>query len=444
MVVLLHNLKNVFLVPELRKKCFFTFWVFIVYRLGCFIPLPGIDSEKLAREVQEVTGGVAAFLNYLDLVAGGALKRYAIFALGIGPYITASIMMQILTITIPSLEQLAKEGEYGRRIINQYTRYLTLFLSVVQGYGYAKIAAVNGFVRNPESWGFYFSSVLIVTVGSMFVMWLGEQISSHGIGNGSSMLIFGSIVAGLPGSIIRLVNDLINGHGGIDIIRALFLLAITLTVVVCVIFLEKGLRKIPIQYAKRVIGNKMYAGQSSYIPLKINPAGVVPVIFASNTIAMPIMLIQFLSTRFSFLQGANRWLDMNGILYNLLLAGLVIFFAFFYTAIIFNPVELADNLRKSGGFVPGIRPGRKTADFFHYVLTRVGFPGAVYLAVLVVFPSILIGIFKLHPGYVFSGTALLIIVGVALDISAQLESALIERRYEGFLATGKLRGRSGR
>lgn len=443
MVVMLHNLKNIFLVPDLRKKCLFTFWVLLVYRLGCYIPLPGVDTERLGRAVQEASGGIAAFLNYLDLVAGGALKRFAIFALGISPYITASIMMQLLTVMIPSLEQLSKEGEYGRRVINQYTRYLTLGLSVVQGFTMAKVAAANGFALNP-GWSFYLSAILILTVGSMFVMWMGEQITAHGIGNGTSMLIFGSIVAGLPAAVWRIINDLMTGAGGIDPLRALLLAALTVAVICCIIFLEKGQRKIPIQYAKRVVGNKMYAGQSSYIPLKMNPAGVVPVIFASNMISMPLMLMQYLSTRFESLSWMIRLLDFQGLLYNLIMAGLIVFFSFFYTALIFNPTELADNMRKSGGVVPGIRPGRKTAEFFDYVLTRVGFPGAVYLAALVILPTLLIALFKFQPGYVFSGTGLLIVIGVALDTSAQLESALIERRYEGFLSTGRLRGRGGR
>lgn len=444
MVVLLHNLKNIFVAPDLRHKTLFTFWVFVVYRLGCYIPLPGINAEKLAQVVQEATGGVAAFLNYLDLVAGGALKKYAIFALGISPYITASIMIQLLTVMIPTLEQLSKEGEAGRRQINQYTRYLTVLLSVVQGYGFAKIAAVQGFVLYSASWGFYLSTILILTIGSMFVMWLGEQITAHGIGNGTSMLIFGGIVAGLPSALWRLFSDLQHGAAGIDLLKALLLAVITIAVVVCIIFLEKGQRKITVQYAKRVIGNKMYAGQSSYIPLKMNPAGVVPVIFASNMITMPLMLIQFLGTQIPFFQGLLKYFDPFGVLYNLLLAGLVVFFSFFYTAIIFNPTELADNMRKSGGFIPGIRPGRKTAEFFDYVLTRVGFPGAVYLAMLVVLPTVLIGFFNYHQAYVFSGTGLLIVIGVALDTSAQLEAALIERRYEGFLPTGRLRERAGR
>lgn len=438
MVVLLHNIKNIFSVPELRKKLGFTFLVLAVFRLGHHIPLPGIDSGMLLNFMKSATSG---FFGYLDLVSGGALRKFAIFALGIGPYISSSIMMQLLTLMIPSLEMLSKEGEYGRKIINQYTRYLTLLLSIIQGFGYAILAESNGLALNP-GWGFRLTSILILSTGSLFVMWLGEQISSKGIGNGSSVLIFGSIVAGLPLATLRIITEVRSGL--FNPMKALMLVAIVLAVTACVVFLEKGERKIPVHYAKRIIGNKVYGGQSSYIPFKINSSGVIPVIFAASTINMPLMLIGMLSKKFPSLAFIQEWFSPVGIIYNVLTVSLIIFFSFFYTAIIFNPAELAENMKKSGGFIPGIRPGNQTAAFFDYVLTRVGFPGAVYLALLAVIPNILAGVFKFPITHVFSGISMLIIVGVGLDTSAQIESYLIEKNYQGFLASGRLKGRLGR
>lgn len=438
MFVLLRNIGNIFVVPDLRKKIGVVLGILAVFRLGHHILIPGIDADALLHFVRQSS---YPLLGYLDLVSGGALRKFAIFALGIGPYISASIMMQLLTVMIPTLEQLAKEGEYGRKIINQYTRYLTLVLSLVQGFGYAIFAESSGLVINP-GWGFRLTAILILGTGSLFVMWLGEQISAYGIGNGSSILIFSSIVARLPLELISLFSDKKAGIVGLGTIVTLA--AISLAVVVCVIFLEKGQRKIPVNYAKRVVGHRMYGGQSSYIPLKINSAGVIPVIFAANVVNLPLMLVGTLSTRFPILEGIQRWLSPNGVLYLLLTVGLIVFFSFFFTAIVFNPVEIADNMRKSGGFVPGIRPGKKTSEFFDYVLTRVGFPGAIYLALLAVIPTIIAWMTPIPRTYIFSGISILIIVGVALDTSAQIESYLIERHYEGFLSSGRLRGRSGR
>jgi preprotein translocase subunit SecY len=432
-IIQLRNFKNIFLVPDLRKKICVSLGIFAVYRFGAHIPVPGIDQVKLVGFISQAASGI---MGYLNLISGGALTRFSIFALGIGPYISASIMMQILTVVIPTLEQLQKEGEYGRKIINQYTRYLTLGLSVIQGLGLAVLAESNGLALNP-GWGFRLTSILIFSVGSLFVMWLGEQITTYGIGNGSSMIIFVGIVAGLPEGLAKIINNIRLGQ--FEPLLGLLLLAITIAIVTCIIFLEKGERKIPVQYAKRVVGNKIYGGQSSYIPLKINSANVIPVIFAGSTLAMPMMLVKFLSVKFPTLNFLAEWFVPRGPVYMVLMVGLIVFFTFFYTAIIINPEELAENMRKSGGFVPGIRPGRKTADFFNYVLTRVSFPGALYLAALAILPDILSIIFNFPA--MFSGTGLLIVVGVALDTSAQIESQLIERRYEGFLSTGRLSGR---
>lgn len=440
MVVLLRNFKNIFLVSELRKKLAYVLGVVAVYRFGAHIPIPGIDGVALSNFFSsQLSGG--GFLSYLNLFSGGALQKFAIFTLGMSPYISASIMMQLLTIMVPTLEALSKEGEYGRRIINKYTRYLTLAISVIQAFGIAVWAENSpGIVLSP-GWGFRLSAVLILSVGALFVMWMGEQINAHGLGNGSSMLIFAGIVTGLPNALIKLYEEVRLGQT--DLLMVALLALITLAVIVCVIFLERGERKVAVQYAKRVVGTRVYGGQSSYIPLKLNPSGVVPVIFAQAILGMPLTLVGLVAGRFP---GINQWLTdwfyNERILFNILNAGLIIFFAFFYTAIIFNPAELADNIRKSGGFIPGIRPGAKTAQFFDYLLTRVGFPGAVYLALLAVVPSILKNALNLP--IMFSGVSLLIVIGVALDTSSQIESHLIERRYEGFLASGRLKGRTAR
>ncbi|MCK4517753.1 preprotein translocase subunit SecY [Candidatus Babeliales bacterium] len=441
MVVLIRNFKNIFLVTELRNKLLFTLGVFAVYRLGTHIPIPGINTHVFSKMISS-GGVVGGLISYLNLFSGGALKRFAIFALGMGPYINASIMIQLLTVMIPSLEQLSKEGEQGRRVINQYTRYLTLGLSVMYGLSTAMfVERMEGLAIAP-GWGFRLTTTIILTVGAMFVMWLGEQINSHGIGNGSSMIIFAGILANFPGAMMKVFEKIRLG-GAEDIFWAGLLAVFTIAVISCIVFLERGERRIPVQYAKRVVGQKVYGGQSSYIPLKLNSAGVIPVIFASALISMPIAIISLLSTKLPFLKViAEEWLRYGGLLYSILTAGMIMFFSFFYTAIIFNPVELADNIRKSGGFIPGIRPGRRTADFFDYILTRVGFPGAVYLAVLAILPGIIQNMFPHFPT-MFDGISLLIVVGVALDTSSQLESQLIERRYEGFLSTGRLKGRRG-
>jgi len=437
-IVQFSNFKNIFFVPELRKKLAFTLGVLAVYRFGAHVPVPGINTAALGNLLS--SGFAGGLIGYLDLFSGGALRNFSIFALGMIPYINASIMIQLLTVMVPTLEQLSKEGEYGRKIIGQYTRYLALGLSIIQGFGIsALVSSQPGLVLNP-GWNFRLTTVLIFSVGAMFVMWLGEQINTHGLGNGSSMIIFAGIVVGLPGAVIKLINHVQMGQT--DPLVAGFLAVLTVAVIMCVVFLEKGERRIPVQYAKRVVGNKVYGGQSSYIPLKINPSGVIPVIFAGAIIQLPVFIANILSSKIPALSFLADWLSYGSVLFYTLEAGLIVFFAFFYTAVIFNPVELADNIRKSGGFIPGIRPGKKTAEFFDYLLTRIGFPGAVYLASLAILPSILASLF--HFPVIFSGISLLIVIGVALDTSAQIETHLIERRYEGFLSTGRLRSRGGR
>jgi preprotein translocase subunit SecY len=437
-IVLLKNFKNIFVIPDLRRKVMFTLGVLAVYRFGAHIPIPGVNTDALKALLNtRIAGGL---LSYLDLFSGGALKNFAIFGLGIMPYISASIMMQLLTIMVPTLEQLSKEGEYGRKIIGQYTRYLTFGLSIVQGFGLsALMISQPGVVSNP-GWGFRLTTVLILSTGALVVMWLGEQINAHGLGNGSSMIIFAGIVVNLIPALIK-VGGLVT-MGQTDPLIAGLLLLITIAVIACIVFLEKGERRVAVQYAKRVVGNKVYGGQSSYIPFKINPSGVIPVIFANAIIQMPMLGLNWLGSKYASLSFLQDWFAPGGVVFYVLLSGLIIFFAFFYTAVIFNPAELADNIRKSGGFIPGIRPGKRTSEFFDYLLTRIGFPGAMYLATLAVLPGILQQLF--HFPVIFSGISLLIVIGVAMDTSAQIESHLIERRYEGFLATGRLKGRLGR
>ena len=438
-MVLLRNFKNIFLVTELRKKLLFTLGVFFIYRLGTHIPIPGVNTHVFGSLLGG-GGAVGGLLSYLDLFAGGAMKRCAIFFLGMGPYINASIMMQLLTVMLPSLEQLSKEGEQGRRVINQYTRYLTFGLSLMYGLSAAMVLErIPGLAINP-GWGFRITSMIILSVGALFVMWLGEQVNAHGIGNGSSMIIFAGIISTFVPAVLGIFAKIQVGGPEVMFWSAV-LGAFLVAVIAVIIFLERGERRIPVQYAKRVVGQRVYGGQSSYIPLKLNSAGVIPVIFASAMMQLPAAIAWLLASKIPFFKiVAEEWLKYGGALHSVLMAGLIIFFAFFYSAIIFNPVELADNILKSGGFIPGIRPGKRTADFFDYILTRVGFPGAVYLAILALFP-ILVYRFLPQLPTIFSGISLLIVIGVALDTSSQIESKLIERRYEGFLSTGRLKGR---
>jgi preprotein translocase subunit SecY len=436
-VVLLKNFINIFHVSELRKKILFTLGVFVIYRFGIHIPAVGIDLNALKTAMSSTTA-LGGLLGYLDLFSGGSLHLCTIFALGISPYITASIMMQLLGFTVPYLEQLLKEGEYGRKKINQYTRYLAFGISILQSFSFALILESWHLVINP-GFGFRFTFVLSLTVGSMFVMWLGEQITQYGIGNGSSMIIFAGIVANFPGYFLRTYFDV--SEGNMALLSAILVLAIFIFITACIVFLEKGVRKIPVQYARRIIGNRVYGGQSTYIPFKINPAGVMPVIFAQSVLQIPMFLSSTLSKYSAF-----KWLpdvfSHTSVLHMVLMFLLIVFFSFFYTALQFNPDELADNIKKSGGFLPGIRPGRKTSEFFNYILTRIGFVGAIYLGVLAISPDIV----KVFINYSFPlyGTSLLIAVGVALEAASQIESYLIEHRYEGFLSSGRLKDRSAR
>lgn len=439
-MVLLKNFLNIFFIPDLRKKVMFTLGMFVVYRLGSQIPAVGINVDALRRMVEGSSGGLGSLFSYMDLLSGGGLSQCTIFALGILPYITSSIMMQMLGMTIPSLEQLLKEGDYGRKIINQYTRYLAFAVAIFQSMGYAYALERMNLAVTP-GWGFRLTFVFSLTICSMFVMWLGEQISVFGIGNGSSMIIFAGIVARLPIDIRRLLYEVSEGF--LDWYVALIVLALFVLITSCIVFLERGERKIPVQYARRVVGQRVYGGQSTYIPFKINTPGVMPVIFAGSIMNVPRFIFMSLAPRFQTFEWLNQMFLPSSTISMVLDFFLIIFFSFFYTALVYNPEELADNIKKSGGFIPGIRPGKKTAEFFNYILTRIGLIGAVYLALLAITPTVIartFGVGLLSLG----GTSMLIMVGVCLETAAQIESYLIEHRYEGFLSSGRLHGRSSR
>jgi len=430
----LSRVQNIFKVEELKSRILFTLALLTVYRIGCHIPTPGINGEELSKFLTQNAG---AFMGFFDMFSGGALSRVTIFALGIMPYISASIIMQLLTVVIPSIGKLAKEGEAGRKKIVKYTRYGTVLISAIQSFGIAAglEKMQNGlFVQNP---GIAFKLVTMITLtsGTAFIMWLGEQITERGIGNGISLIIFAGIVARFPNAIISTIRLIQAGE--LNLFFVVFLVAMMVAVVAAIILLERGQRKIPVQYAKRVVGRKVYGGQSTHLPLKINTAGVIPPIFASSIIMFPATIAGFIEV--PWVQTIAKQLSPGTVVYTLLYVGMIFFFAYFYTAIVFNPVDIADNLKKYGGFIPGIRPGQKTSEYLYRVLSRLTFVGAIYLAIVCVIPEVLITRFNV-PFY-FGGTSLLIAVGVALDTVSQIESHLVTRSYEGFLKKGRLRGR---
>ena len=424
-------------VPELRKRLGFTAAALAVYRLGVAIPTPGIDGQALAQFFAQARNNIVGLVN---LFSGGALERFSIFALGIMPYISASIILQLLTVVIPYLEKLSKEGEMGRRKITQYTRYGTVLLSLVQGFfisvGLESIEAPGGggVVFQP-GWHFRLMTMITLTTGTAFIMWLGEQITERGIGNGISLIIFAGIVAAMPSAAATTFEFIKQAE--LSILIAVFIILVMIGVVAAIIFMERAQRRIPVQYAKRVVGRRVYGGQSTHIPLRINTAGVIPVIFASSLILFPATLTRFVPH--PWMQAIADALSPGRFTYTLLYMGLIVFFAYFYTAIVFNPIDLADNMKKYGGFIPGVRPGKKTAEYIDRTLTRITLPGALFLALISVLPDYLIRWFNV-PFY-FGGTSLLIVVGVALDTVRQMESHLLMRNYEGFLK--KSRTRSG-
>ena len=430
------NIKNIFNIPELRNRILFTLGMLAVYRIGAHIPTPGINNEELSKFLLKEGG---ALLGFLDIFSGGALSRLTIFALGIMPYISASIILQLLTVVIPHLTKLAKEGERGRKKIIQYTRFGTIGIGLVQAFGIAVgLEGMNRgiFVQAPGM-AFRLMTMLTLTAGTAFLMWLGEQITERGIGNGISLIIFAGIVAQLPSAVVQTYQ--LYEVGQLSGFWLLVLIVAMIGVIAAIVFLETGRRKIPVQYAKRVVGRRVFGGQSTHIPLKINTAGVIPPIFASSIIAFPATIAGFI--QYAWVQDIGRMLAPGSVTYTALYVGLIVFFCYFYTAVVLNPVDISDNMRKYGGFIPGIRPGQRTSDYIYRVLNRVTFAGALYLATVCIIPEILI--YKLGVPFYFGGTSLLITVGVGLDTAQQIESHMLMRNYEGFLAKGRLKGRSG-
>ena len=433
------GVQNIFKIPELKRRILYTLALLSVYRIGAFVPTPGIDTVALASFFARAQG---TLLGLFDMFSGGALERLSVFALGIMPYISASIILQLLTVVIPHLERLSKEGEQGRKKITQYTRYGTVILSIIQGFGISvgleSMTSPGGapVVIHP-GWGFRLMTVLTLTAGTAFIMWLGEQITERGIGNGISLIIFAGIVARMPAAIGNTFRLMSTGEMGV--FSVVLLLVLMVMVVAFIVFVEQGQRRIPVQYAKRVVGRRMYGGQSTHLPLKINTSGVIPPIFASSIIMFPATIASFIKV--PWMQSIAQAMQPGNIIYELLFVGFIFFFCYFYTAVTFNPVDVADNMKKHGGYIPGIRPGRRTADYIDRVLTRITLGGAIYVSAVCVLPSVLIAQFNV-PFY-FGGTALLIVVGVAIDTVAQIESHMLTRHYEGFLkkGAGRMKGR---
>jgi len=452
---------NIFRVPDLRNRVLFTLAMLAVYRFGAHVPVPGIDGAKLESIFEQ---NADTLFGLFDMFSGGMFRRLTVFALGIMPYITASIILQLMTVVVPALEKLQKEGELGRRKITQWTRYLTVILAMFQSIGIATMLQNlgQGLVVHP-GFGFVLLTMISLTTGTAFIMWLGEQISERGIGNGMSLIIFAGIVRGLPDAVVEMVTQLRTGNW--SILHVLVILLVMLAVVAFIVLVERGERRIPVQYAKRVVGRRMVGGQSTHLPLKVNAGGVIPVIFASSLLAIPVSFLQFEWVRNNaWLRGMLESIGHSMPLYFLLYTALIIFFCFFYISIIFNPNEAADNMRKYGGFIPGIRPGRSTADYMNKILTRITMVGGLYLAILSLIPEIMIGGIKLQRlplvgnfidstfprflldglgvSFYFGGTSLLIVVGVAMDLVNQIEAQLIMRHYDGFTPrAGRIRGR---
>jgi preprotein translocase subunit SecY len=438
------SLEGIGKIPELRKRILYTLTMLAVYRIGVFVSVPGVDREVM---IDYVRSGQSGFLGLFNMFSGGAVEQLSVLALGIMPYISASIILQLLGVVIPHIEQLQKEGEQGRRKINQYTRYGTVLLAFIQGLGIAfwleslNSQAAQGVVM--ES-GVLFKALTVIslTAGTIFLMWLGEQITERGIGNGISLLIFAGIVAGLPDAVVQTFKLSTFGGGELPPLTLVIIGVGVLAVIAVIIFFERGQRRIPVQYAKKVVGRKQYGGQSTFLPLKVNSAGVIPPIFASSILLFPATLGNVFPESSIVLWIQNTLVPGN-LFYNFVYVALIIFFCYFYTAVTFNPIDVADNMKKYGGFIPGIRAGKKTAEYIDRVLTRITFAGAVYISAVCVLPTFLQAEFGV-PFY-FGGTGLLIVVGVALDTVQQVESHLITRNYEGFAGAGapRVRGRKG-
>ena len=460
---MLDSIRNIFSIPELRKRVIFTLLLLAVYRIGGVIPNPGLSATALAEFWQSQKGSL---LGFIDLFSGRNMSRMTIFALGIMPYISSSIILQLLTVVWPYLERLSKEGELGRKKITQYTRYGTIVICLIQAFG---IAIFLEALRTPAGapvvldpgWGFKLLTILTLTTGTVFVMWLGEQISERGIGNGISLIIFAGIVVSFPAGL----NGMIGGlrTGSMDPLKIIFLAALMVAVIGFIVFVERGQRRIPVSYAKRVVGRKVYGGQSTHLPLRVNTGGVIPIIFAASVITIPATLANLIKV--PWVQSVASQFGMGMPLYNLVYVAAIIFFTYFYISIIFNPVDVADNLRKYGGFIPGIRPGKNTSDYIDDVLSRITLAGAIYLAAVAILPEFMITGFKVQalpligpwleanlPNFItqgmgvdfmFGGTSILIVVGVAMDTMQQIEAQLVMRHYDGFMRRSRIRGRRG-
>jgi len=466
---MLQSLRNIWDIPDLRKRVLFTLGLLAVYRLGNVIPTPGINATALIDFFEQNRGN---WFGLVDMFSGGNLAKVTIFALGIMPYISSSIILQLLTVVWPFLEKLSKEGELGRRKITQYTRYGTIVLAIIQGLGiavYLEKLTLSGTHKIVESPGIAFKlmTILTLTTGTAFIMWLGEQITDRGIGNGMSLIIFAGIVVGFPSGVIDTYHKVQNQS--LSLFAVALLAAMMVVVIAAIVFVERGQRRITVQYAKRVVGRRMMGGQSTHLPLRVNTSGVIPVIFASSIIAFPQTIADMLRDRVAWMGSVVQHLHAGMPLYNLLYVAFIIFFCYFYTAIVFNPDDVAENMRKYGGFIPGIRPGKRTAEHLEHILDRITFGGAVYLALIALLPQFLLGGFKVQylpwigPGldafltannmgwvteglglnFYFGGTSLLIVVGVAMDTVAQIEAQLIMRHYDGFTGKGgrRIRGR---
>jgi preprotein translocase subunit SecY len=436
---LVQTIKNIFKIEDLRARLLYTLGIITLYRLGKYITLPGIDPSQLANLKSQTSSGI---MGLLDMFSGGAFSQASVFALGIMPYISASIVVQLLGIVFPHFQKLQKEGESGRRKLNQYTRYLTVLVLILQAPTYlvnltAQLPATAFVLEN--GFFFKFSSVVILTAGTMFVMWLGEKITDKGIGNGISLIIMIGIVARLPQNFFFEFGTRINGTGGpIALIVEIVLLFV---VILGTIMLVQGTRRVPVQYARRIVGNKQYGGVRQYIPLKINAAGVMPIIFAQAIMMLPIIIAGYSNSSSSFVVAFS---NMYGFWYNLVTGLLIILFTYFYTAITINPVQMAEDMKKNGGFIPGIKPGRKTVEFFDTIMSRITFPGSVFLAIIAILPAIAVK-FSVSPQFsqFYGGTSLLILVGVVLDTLQQIESHLLMRHYDGLMKSGRVKGRSG-
>ena len=466
---MLQALRNIWDIPDLRKRVLFTLGLLAVYRIGNHVPTPGINAKSLIDFFEQNRGN---WFGLVDMFSGGNLAKVTIFALGIMPYISASIILQLLTVVWPYLEKLSKEGELGRRKITQYTRYGTVLLSIVQSFTIAvyleKLTLANQFrIVDHPGWGFRLMTVLTLTTGTAFIMWLGEQITERGVGNGMSLIIFAGIVVGFPRAVLGTFNMIERGE--LSLLATVLLLVLMAAVVAAIVFVERGQRRIPVQYAKRMVGRRMYGGQTTHLPLRVNTAGVIPVIFASSIIAFPQTVASWLGGNNPWMQSLSEQLQWGMPLYNLLYVAFILFFCYFYTAIVFNPDDVADNMRKYGGFIPGIRPGKRTSEYLDHILGRITFGGAIYLALVAILPEFLITGFKvaplpligpgldsflsnnnlgwitegLHLNFYFGGTSLLIVVGVAMDTVAQVEAQLVMRHYDGFTGRGgkRIRGR---